>query len=63
MLDFCLPRENTSDLKAVCVLSLSVMSDPFGTPVVLCPWDFPDKILEPVAISYSKGSSQPRDRT
>ena len=32
---------------------------------LLCPWDFPGqvRILEWVAISFSRGSSQPRDRT
>ena len=28
-----------------------------------CPWDFPGRILEWVAISLSRGSSGPRDRT
>ena len=30
---------------------------------LLCPWDFPGKILEWVDISFSRGSSWPRDRT
>ena len=30
---------------------------------LLCPWNFPATILERVAISYSRGSSRPRDRT
>ena len=30
---------------------------------VLCPWDSPGKTLERVAISSSRGSSQPRGRT
>ena len=30
---------------------------------VLCPWDFPGKNTGVVAISFSRGSSQPRDRT
>ena len=30
---------------------------------LLCPWDFPGKILEQAAISFSRGSSQPRNRT
>ena len=29
----------------------------------LCPWNFPARILEWIAISYSKESSQPRDQT
>ena len=32
-------------------------------PGFLCPWDFPGRILEWVAISSSRGSSQPRGRT
>ena len=30
---------------------------------LLCPWNSPGKELEWVAISFSKGSSQPRDQT
>ena len=30
---------------------------------LFCPWNFPARILEWIAISYSKGSSQPRDQT
>ena len=30
---------------------------------LLCPWDFPGKILEWVAIFFSRGSSAPRDQT
>ena len=30
---------------------------------LLCPWDFPARILEWVAISFSRGSSQHRDQT
>ena len=29
---------------------------------LLCPWDFPGRILEGVVISFSRGSSQPRDQ-
>ena len=32
-------------------------------PCSSIPWDFPDKVLEWVAISFSSGSSWPRDRT
>ena len=45
------------------------MSSSFVTPWtidhyrLLCPWDFPARILEWVAISFSRASSQPRDRT
>ena len=31
--------------------------------MLLCPWDFQARILEWVAMSSSRGSSQPRDRT
>ena len=52
----------------VCMLSHSVVSNslqPHGLlPArLLCPWNFPGKLLEPVAVSYSRGSSQPRDQT
>ena len=52
----------------MCVLSCSVVSDS-SRPRVLwpfrlhCPWNFQARILEWVAISCSRGSSQPRDRT
>ena len=32
-------------------------------PRLLCPWDFPARILEWVAISFSRGSCQPSDGT
>ena len=53
----------------VCVcVSLSIVSDtlqPHGLwPArLLCPWNFPGKNLEWVAISFSRGSSRPRDQT
>ena len=56
----------------MCVCVLCVYSDTQSCPTLcyltepvrlLCPWNFPGKILEGVAISCSKGSSQPRDRT
>ena len=48
------------------VLRHSVMSDslwPHGLQPtrLLCPWDYPARILEWVAISSSRGSSWPRD--
>ena len=49
-----------------CVVSSSVTSD-FVTPWtvvsarLLCPWNFPGRILEWIAISSSRGSSQPRE--
>ena len=30
---------------------------------ILCPWDFPGKLLEWVAISFNRGSSWPRNQT
>ena len=54
-------------LKTVCV-NHSVVSDslqPHGLyPArLLCPWDSPGKNIEWVVISFSRGSSQPRDQT
>ena len=48
------------------MLSCSVMSDSLGPHELyparlLCLWDFPGKILEWVVISFSRGSSWPRD--
>ena len=47
------------------VLNLSNSLWPHGLQPtrLLCPWNFPGKILERVAISYTRVSSQPRDRT
>ena len=50
------------------LLSLSIMSYSLGLhrllPTrLLCPWDFPGKNTGVVAISFSRGSSQPRDQT
>ena len=52
----------------VCMLSCLVVSDTLRPPglkpaKLLCPWDFPARILEWVAISSSRGSSRPRDWT
>ena len=45
--------------------SRSVVSSlrPRGPTRLLCPWDSPGKIPEWVVISFSRGSSQPRDWT
>ena len=48
--------------------SRSVVSDSLGPHGLqptrfLCPWDFPARILEWVAISFSRRSSRPRDQT
>ena len=50
------------------MLSSSVVSDslqPHGLQParLLCPWNFPRKNIGWVAISYSRGSSQPKDQT
>ena len=50
------------------VCECSVMSNSLGSHELqltrlLCPWNFQAKILEWVVISYSRGSSLPRDRT
>ena len=55
------------ELASVCVLRRSVK--PTLRPRrlqparLLCPWNFPGKILEWAAISFFRGSSPPRDRT
>ena len=58
------PHPSRSSLFPSVQFSHSVMSDslqPRGLRL-LHPWDFPGKILEWAAISFSRGSSQPRDR-
>ena len=52
-------------LKRMCVCACSVVSDSLALhglqPArLLCPWDFPARILGWFAISYSRGSSPPR---
>ena len=37
--------------------------DPMDCSLLLCPWNFPGKILERVTIYFSRRSSQPRDWT
>ena len=55
------------EILAPCVLcsvaqSCPALCNPMGcVPQALCPWDSPGKLLEWVAISSSRGSSQPRD--
>ena len=51
----------------MCMLSHSVMSNslrPHGLKParLFCPWDFSGKITGGVAISSSRGTSQPRDQ-
>ena len=51
----------------MCVLCRLVVSNslqPRGQQPIslLCPWNFPGRILEWVAISFFRGSSRPRDR-
>ena len=43
--------------------TLSMAQSPEGLSRPLCPWDFPARIRECIAISFSRGSSRPRDRT
>ena len=53
-------------ISVVCVCACSVASDSYDTMDCSLPGSsgiFQVRILEWVAISYSKGSSQPRDRT
>ena len=46
------------------VVSCSSMSDSFATPArLLCPWDFPGKDTGVGCLSFSRGSSWPRNRT
>ena len=69
-LDACLSPRSVSSPQVpqppvVCVLSLSVMSDSFLTPWTVShqPPGFMERILEWVAISTSRASSQTRDQT
>ena len=68
--NFCTPqnfRRQTSPLLLACMLSLQSCPtlQPYGLwPArLLCPWDIQARILKWVAISSSRGSSQPRDQT
>ena len=52
----------------MCVCARSVMFNSLQTPGLkptrlLCPWDFPGRILEWVAVSFSRGSFQPQHQT
>ena len=49
----------------VCAQSCPTLCDPMdcSPPKLLCPWNFPCKILKQGAIFYSKESSQLRDQT
>ena len=40
-----------------------ILCDPTVTHLLLCPWDSPGKNTGVIAISYSRGSSSPRDWT
>ena len=51
-----------------CVFSLSIVSDslqPYGLEPkrLLCPWHFPGKSTRVIVISFSRGSSWPREQT
>ena len=43
--------------------SCPTLCNPMDCTTLLCPWDFPGKSTEWVAISFPRGSSQPRDQT
>ena len=48
----------------LCVLSIvRLFVTPWTIACLFCPWDFQARILEWVATSFSKASSQPRDKT
>ena len=60
-------RKREQNGKKRLLFSPSVMSDSLPPhelepPSLLCPWDFPGKNSEAVAISFCKESSQPRER-
>ena len=62
----CLGKDVQRASSSNACLVASVMSDslqPYGLQPtrLLCPWNSPGKILERVAISFSLGSSQPRN--
>ena len=46
-----------------CSQSCLTLCNPLGCSQSVCPWNSPARILEWVAISYSRGSSWPRDGT
>ena len=54
---------DTSCMRACSVVSDSLWPYSLQPTRVLCPWDFPARRLELVAISSSRRSSQPRDGT
>ena len=62
-LEFCVLRTSLGNHQNACILSGSVVSDPMGLQKKsLCTWDvFQTRILDWVAISSSRGSSQTRD--
>ena len=49
----------------VCVLSYALLLVMLWTKPtrLLCPWDFPARVLEWVAMPFSRASSQTRDQT
>ena len=60
---FCGGLVHSVVVDSVTPWTLSMAQSPEGFSRPLCPWDFPARILECVAISFSRGSSRPRDRT
>ena len=69
--DFRTSREDTFTIflegrVRLWVLRYSVLLNclwPLKPSMLLCPWNFPGKTLEWVALSFSRGSFQPRDWT
>ena len=56
-------KVNFKNSHSVTVMSNSLWPHELHPSRLLCPWDSPGRVLEWVAISLSRGSSWPRDRT
>ena len=57
-LERSIERKKESEVSQSC----PILCDPMDTRL-LHPWDFLARVLEWVAISFSRGSSRPRDQT
>ena len=60
------PTDTLGASQLLCVSSVAVVLVAKSCPTptrLLCPWDSPGKNMEWVAISFSRGSSLPRDQT
>ena len=55
-----LPKEKSESISHFCVQHFETL---WTVPRLLCPWDCPGQNTGGVAIPFSRGSSQPRDRT